>query len=263
MDNICKFIPANDTETGINIINFVYEKNQINYNEQIKLPIYRMGIVTNGKGRLKAYGINESLNVGDLFFMFPSVSFRLEANEDFKYIYISFLGVRANMLMDKFGINSQNCIFHNNDMLIPIWESAIKAEVSDLKCEAILLYSLSELGEQFFQKESETAAKALVIKIKEYIDTHFNLFDLDLKMIANKFSYNEKYISNLFKKEFKTGISEYISTIRVQNACTLIGQGLTCISEISSLCGYSDSLYFSKVFKKKTGLSPRAYINKV
>lgn len=260
MENICKFIPTNDDTMGINIINFVYENRQANCNKQTKLSVYRMGIVTSGTGRLRTYAVDEMLSTGDLFFEFPSVEFVLEANEDFQYIYISFLGVRANVLMDRFDINSKKCVFHGNDMLIPIWETAINAEISDLKCEAILLYSFSELGERLFWKENETAAKALMIKIKEYIDTSFHMSELDLKMIADKFLYSEKYISNLFKKEFKTGFTEYISTIRVQHACTLMNQGLSCVSEIACLCGYTDPLYFSKVFKKKMGISPREYI---
>ena len=37
-------------------------------------------------------------------------------------------------------------------------------------------------------------------------------------------------------------------------------QGLLCVSEIASLSGYRDPLYFSKVFKKKMGMSPKSYI---
>ena len=261
MDNICKFIPSNSDTNGINIINFVYEKNQCIYNKPINLPVYRMGLVTKGNGRLKTYAVDEELREGDLFFDFPSEEFVIEAGEDFNYMYISYLGVRANMLTDKFGINSKKCIFHDMDMLIPLWENAVNAETSDLKCEAVLLYTFSELGEQLMKKEKNTSDA--IVRIKEYIDVNFNVPGLDLKMIANELSYNEKYISALFKREFKTGFAEYIATIRIQYACTLMNQGLSSVSDIAALCGYTDPLYFSKVFKRKMSISPKAHIKKI
>ena len=59
------------------------------------------------------------------------------------------------------------------------------------------------------------------------------------------------------------GVSEYIATIRIQYACTLMEQGLSSVSDIALLCGFSDPLYFSKVFKKRMGISPRAHINEI
>ena len=64
----------------------------------------------------------------------------------------------------------------------------------------------------------------------------------------------------LFKKHFGTGISDYLATIRVQYACNLMSQGYTVISEIASLCGFGDALYFSKVFKQKYGVSAKKFI---
>ena len=57
------------------------------------------------------------------------------------------------------------------------------------------------------------------------------------------------------------GISEYITAARIQNACTLMNQGFLCVSDIASLSGFRDPLYFSKVFKKTIGSSPKAYIS--
>lgn len=57
----------------------------------------------------------------------------------------------------------------------------------------------------------------------------------------------------------RVGISEYVATLRIQQACTLLDQGFTSVKDIAFLCGYNDPLYFSKVFKAKTGVSPREY----
>ena len=56
------------------------------------------------------------------------------------------------------------------------------------------------------------------------------------------------------------GFSKYLNQLRIKHAYDLISQNMTSVSEIAYNCGFSDSLYFSKVFKKITGISPTEYI---
>ncbi len=260
--NICRFIPANSEVGGINIINFVYETEEANYRNENILSTYRAAYVAGGEGKLFVYGKEKKLKSGDLFFMFPSVPYIIDETKDFELIYISFIGVRANMILDKLGINSGNCVFSGMEEIDALWRQAIEGDASDFRSEAVLLYAFSVLSDR---REKNNADKNTdtVMRIKKYIDDNFNLPGLSLKTIGRELSYSEKYISSVFKKELKTGVSDYISTIRIQYACTLMDGGMTGISDISLLCGYTDPLYFSKVFKKKMGISPRAHINNI
>ena len=56
--------------------------------------------------------------------------------------------------------------------------------------------------------------------------------------------------------------TEYVNNLRVQYACRLMDQGENAVAEIAARCGYADPLYFSKVFKKKNGLSPQGYMKR-
>ena len=70
-----------------------------------------------------------------------------------------------------------------------------------------------------------------------------------------------RVLINIFKIIYgNRKANKYINTIRIQYACSLPEQGITSVKDISTMCGYSDSLYFSKVFKRKMGLSPKEYI---
>ena len=67
-------------------------------------------------------------------------------------------------------------------------------------------------------------------------------------------------LSFIFKKHIGIGIIEYLNIIRIQNACTMMEQGFTSVSDIADWCGFSDGNYFSKKFKERMGVLPTQYI---
>ena len=64
-------------------------------------------------------------------------------------------------------------------------------------------------------------------------------------------------------KYLNEGITEYLNTVRIQQACALMEQGFTSIKDIALLCGYKDPLYFSRVFKKEMKVSPREHLAEI
>lgn len=263
MENICRFIPNSGENSEINIINFVYETKKFSSDIPQNSSVYRTALVTSGKGLLKTRKKEYSLSEGDIFFILPSVPFNIVSCENFEYIYISYLGLRANKLIDTLKINSENCVFRDMCEIIPLWNEAIKSDASDLKCEALLLFAFSRIEERVQNKSHNSNHADITVKIKKYVDENFRLPSLNLKALSDELLYSEKYISAAFKKQFKIGFSDYLTTLRIQYACALMEQGLSSISDISLLCGYTDSLYFSKLFKKKMGTSPKKHIESI
>jgi len=92
----------------------------------------------------------------------------------------------------------------------------------------------------------------------EYIRQHY-AEPLSLTEIAKHFHFNPSYLSSYFASHNTEGFSEYLNKIRVEKAAELLQQETASISEISGMVGYSDHSYFTKVFKKLTGLSPSHY----
>ena len=71
--------------------------------------------------------------------------------------------------------------------------------------------------------------------------------------------YSVSYISHLFKQRNGKNISEYINGLRIEEAKRLLRNTLKSIKEIAFMTGFSDSNYFSNVFRKNTGKSPKEY----
>ncbi len=256
--SVCHFIPEHKDSVSVQIINFVLEtKKQLATNQKTS-PVYIMHYILSGTGTLHTASGSHSLSDGDVFFCLPAVPYAIESGEDFQYMYISYLGTRANMIMEELKINAQNCVFKGFSQLAPFWKEAIDASpsLSGLRSEGLLLYTFSFLKADL-QAEAEVNPEMTAALIKQYIDEHAKDPDLSVEKIGHDLSYNKKYISLTFKKKYKIGIAEYINTVRIQTACKLMEQGLSNIAEIAFLCGYKDPLYFSKVFKTHLGCSPR------
>ena len=91
-----------------------------------------------------------------------------------------------------------------------------------------------------------------------YIRKHF-AEDISLLMVAEKFYFAPSYYSLIFKKRVGKNFSQYLTDIRIQNACRLLQSGGDKVNNIAVKSGYSDPAYFGKVFKKKIGCSPEEY----
>ena len=260
--NICRFLPNRSHADSLNIINFVYETQCPAFPERLTLATYRMVYVTGGAGVLRTDGGVATLQAGDLYLIPPAIPFSLENTEHITFISISYLGLRANAWAEQLQLGRFGGQYAGFDALRPLWESLFELpdEIADMRCEGVLLYTFSEIGKRIFAPCRERRIPSVAERAKRYADEHFTDSGLTVERIAAQLCYHPKYLSATFRRAFNVGLCAYITTLRIQNACTLMAQGITSIKDIAALCGYRDPLYFSSLFKKQMGLSPKAHI---
>ena len=225
--NICFFIPKQESIEGLRCIHFVYETSLPIISEPKLLSLYHLYLVVEGNATLHSRTHNTPLHVGDIFFGLPATPFRIEPSANFKYVYISYFGERANHLADKLCINEKNCVFRGFHTLIELWRSSLEipTEAVQLRSESLLLYTFSILSVKCFSKEEQTTkTKSVAEATKAYIEEHFTDPQFSLQSIGTALSYNPKYLSSLFRNTFHTVISDYIMTKRIQYAFTLMNQ---------------------------------------
>lgn len=223
---------------------------------------YGINYVLEGEGKLHIKNDSCKLCAGDVFVCFPTAPCTIEPVGDFKYSRITYAGIRADCIMDMLGINEDRCVFTGLDEVGKVWfnldnDSKI---VADLRCESILLYTFSCIQSLLKDDVKEQPRMDTAELIKRIIDENVSNSELTLDKISREVSYDKKYISTIFKNTYHITITEYITKARIQTACALIESGYKNVSDISCLCGYKDPLYFSRVFKSRLGISPRAYI---
>ena len=98
----------------------------------------------------------------------------------------------------------------------------------------------------------------MIVSITKYLQNHLQE-DVSLNVLAHEFHLNAQYISQLFKSEIGVGFLTYLTNIRIEHAKKLLLSTDDAISDISDQCGYNDYRVFTKVFKKKEGITPSQF----
>jgi len=153
-------------------------------------------------------------------------------------------------------------------------KSAIRFQVSDYLLKPIdsdeLYNALKNIRDQLEinRKEYEDIFPSNMTKkppsdiaetIKEYLLHNFTK-DINLNLIAKNMSYSSSYLTKIFQQIYDTTPSKYIIFLRINKAKHLLNHNPELsIRQIGELVGYPDQSYFSRIFKKHTGVSPFDY----
>lgn len=111
-------------------------------------------------------------------------------------------------------------------------------------------------------QESDNQSKKMMRKVIEYIDEHFAEEELSLNSVANVIDVSANYLSAIFSQTMQKTFIEYVTAKRMEKAKKLLRMTDKSSGEISVEVGYKDPHYFSFVFKKTQGCSPREYRTK-
>ncbi|MBQ9047145.1 MAG: AraC family transcriptional regulator [Solobacterium sp.] len=103
----------------------------------------------------------------------------------------------------------------------------------------------------------------LVRQIADQILKYYPDPNYDLNSYLESLSFSTEYLKRVFKQEMGLTPRQYMTEKRLENAAKNlsmlgVGDGMN-ISQIAHQCGFSDPLYFSKLFKRKYGVSPKNY----
>ena len=124
--------------------------------------------------------------------------------------------------------------------------------------DSVLGQMLDEAFESEILPKQSESMRQVVMQVKDYIDKHY-FEDISLNTLSRQFFAGSSYLSKAFKLAVNDNLMLYIAKKRIDRAKEYLRQGELSITEISQLVGYGDYAYFSRVFRKLTGISPREY----
>lgn len=102
-----------------------------------------------------------------------------------------------------------------------------------------------------------TPLESAKLYIEEFYDKEIKISEL-----SKTHGYSPSRFRTVFKEEFKVSPVQYLTSVRIERAKEMLESGLFTIEEVALSCGFINVYYFSKVFKKETGLTPGKFIKK-
>ena len=156
--------------------------------------------------------------------------------------------------MEMLGINQQDVLpesDHDRLREVSVSSGDIYEYMQELLERALMLRD----------KENENQGKRVLNKGLEYIEENFSEDSLSLNSVAGAIGVSGNYFSSVFSQEMQMTFIEYVTKKRMEKAKKLLRQTEKHSGEIAAEVGYKDPHYFSFVFKKTVGCTPREYRN--
>ena len=131
-------------------------------------------------------------------------------------------------------------------------------------CSCKVLEAFIEVSRSFIFSEIENLSSGVpksykkIQELLKYLNTEY-AEKITSNTLEEQFSCNFDYMNRVFKKLTQKTIFTYLNTVRIDHAKELISTTSLKLSEIGDSVGFSDEYYFSKVFKKYTGIPPTTY----
>ncbi len=230
---------------------------------------YLVHYVHSGKGTYTYNGKTYTLHEGDLFLMYPmhSASYTADQKEPWEYSWVGFNGTEARRMLSATGFSEKNPILHPSsagklpELLLSIYRSSGNTPAADADMAGYLYLFLAELMRTTGQDNRYTDVQDYLMQALRYIQYNFSS-NIQVNHIASYVGISRSQLYRAFMEKFELSPHEYLKRYRINEACTLLHRAGLTVSEVAGSVGFSDPLYFSRVFKEVKGMTPTAYQQK-
>ncbi len=173
------------------------------------------------------------------------------AHFDEKMCDLIFLCTFLSRKLIENNIPASYCIMRSENMINIILTKMSLDDLFDF--ELFIICEFKKINEEF-QYIKNTTVLSILNFVYSHLFENIKLFD-----ISSNLNLNESYISAVFKKHMKTPLMSYINQQKIILSMEALTYTRENISMISELFGFSSYNYFSRSFKKYTGISPYSY----
>ena len=217
---------------------------------------HQIFIVNDGSGIFKINNTCYELSKGDMFYIGENIPHEYwGTDKDFQTSYLSFCGdgfekIKNYYNIGDFGVYRNKNIFPFEAQLTSLFENfEMQYELSVLCVSALATVTA------FFDEACKKKCSPIEMVYKYIENNYFQM--ITLKDILAFYPFSKSKLCHDFKREYKMTIFEKIMEIRLENARYMIKSKPNIkLSTVSSSCGFNDTSYFCKIFKKFYGKSP-------
>lgn len=269
------------------------QNQNINFNREVREPFYQMrtpdqykdfyalSYIISGERKLFTSDCLELVSSGDMIFIKKDMHFRnTYLNEStYERICVKFTDTIVNELISVIGKQNfdhifDTLVFHFNEesqiyvmKIFDMMENEMNcySKYSELVLKG-LLNQIMILTLRYGEKICSTKLKLAkneryIIQAVQYVDSHYSQSP-SMEDMASMVFLSPSYFSKLFSKAMGCTYSTYLTYVKLDHAQRLLASTEYSITEISLLCGFSNSNYFCNVFSKINECSPSSFRKK-
>lgn len=228
---------------------------------------YLIHYILSGRGTFSCDGVQYSLGAGDGFLVVPSrvASYAADNETPWEYCWVGFNGSDAKRIMAQTGLMDCLPVFHYDkdrrleELLLNICDHSGSSPSAEARMEAGLLLFLAEMIDEFGKTDTQhNSGFEYVQKAIKFIDYNYSR-NIDINDVAGSAGISRSHLYRLFVQHTSMPPNEYLMRFRINKAVELLERSSLSIGEIAYSTGFSDQLYFSRVFKKYMGVPPSRY----
>lgn len=226
--------------------------------------VYSLHYVVSGRGKVIIDGVEYGVEAGQSFIIYPYTTAVLMCDKndpwEYKSIEIRALELSQNFAMTAFGRNNPVTPPLPKDIFekaFDVVEGGNETDYQRCRSNARLLMLISYYMEYFPCRDNRKSN--YVVKACEYIENNYRSTECSVKNTAEYVKLDRTYLYRLFKDEVGISVQEYINNFRITKAGLMLVDKRIAVKDVAFSVGFTDQMYFSKVFRKVKGCTPTEY----
>ena len=199
------------------------------------------------------------------FLIYPDtkISYRADHRQPWHYCWAAFTGLDAGLLIRQMPFTEKHPVTDMEDgaAVQQAFKKIWNVRGSDFEHMIMMTGALYSALALFLKPDDDRPGSSTDYfkQAIDYIQKYYFFYGTGVQEIADYVGINRSYLYTVFKD--KSGISpkEYLTRFRVRQAKSLLKETALPVSAVAASVGYEDNLYFSKVFRRVSGISPTEY----
>ncbi len=138
-----------------------------------------------------------------------------------------------------------------------VWEYKSRGYI--MKCKAELYQIIYNIQQEYFSEYLSNAKLEIIKPGIEYIHKEYTKQHIDIEALSVMCGITPEYFRKIFRTYYGTSPVKYINELKISHAKELLASGMYSVTEVAFQSGYTDTSFFSREFKKNTGVTPKDY----
>lgn len=242
--------------------------NETHTSSRQNLASYLFFTVLSGDGELVYGGSKYVLHTGDCVFIDCRIPYSHSTYDNlWSLAWVHFNGAQMDGIYEKYKSRGGRVVFQSAEEYQDLLErikvvSKSSSYVRDMELSTQLSHLLVLLMKDSWNPggNAEVGKKSQIGAVRNFIDENYNT-PITLDSLSNIFFINKTYLAEIFKEQYGVGVNEYIIEKRITKAKGMLRFTEMTMDEIAEAIGVNGAPYFSRMFKKTEGISPREWRN--